>query len=484
VKTGLGWFNQGAMHYSKNSTLPTHPGTCWRPLIGMSTAQVQGTAYSGAVPSAVQNADTPTNALANPDTVCAWERCPPTGHFNPNAHILFFDAGIAPGSFDSFEVLQGLARLDSLSGRKVFDNPAMLPMTGGIVIGTGYSYGDYRVSTIAKSGIFCRSDSCDSANVRTTAQEFAALGERVTMLFQPDSAAALAWQKPYLELFGGSKVHFAPQVWRGTTGGDASGLASRNLPVDIFGENSTTARLRRILPPSATTLPTTCANDDSSIFCLMKSVYAKSDSIYPGRVDHTVFAPNWAWAKSITRANGRTLDSLAWAFWAAGARAVSFYPEIALNPSGAGPWSSAFYNETVIPVYANGGSGTTKQPIGTLPLIGMRARSQSSSIYYRDGGHDIGSEYSWGRVVQPWYIGSNGPFPQNTHNFYTGLHLYYAHLNGLGGAGQGTVPYRTDWWAVRQLIIESQTANRFAGRALWKWDWAENVATQNPGGLH
>jgi hypothetical protein len=482
VATGRGWFNQGAMHYSKNSTLPTFPGTCWRPLIGMGTAPIQATGYGASVPAAMQNADTPNVPSFNPDTVCAWERCPPNGHKFPNAHIVFVDAGITPNTgFDSFAVLAGLARIDSLSGGKVFDNAQRIPQRGGIVFGTGFSLNDYRQSSFSKSGIFCRPDSCDSANVRTTAQDFAALGERGTMLFQPDSAAALAWQKPYLELFGGSKIHFAPQIWRGTSGGLASGIASRQLPVDVFGESG--IRLRRILPVNASTLPASCADADSDLFCLMKTVYAKSDSIYPGRVDHTIFPPRWAWALSITRTNGRTLDSLAWSFWWGGARAVAFFPEIATTPSGAGPWSNLLINEATIPVFTNGGSGSTRQPLGSISLVGMRARAQSSSTFYRDSGHDMASEYSWGRVVQPWYIGGVGPFPQNQHNFMTPIHLFYAHLNGLGGAGQGTVPYRTDWWSIRQLIIETQMVNRFAGRTLWQWDWAENVATANPGGL-
>jgi hypothetical protein len=269
-------------------------------------------------------------------------------------------------------------------------------------------------------------------------------------------------------------------VWRGTTAADPTGIASTQVLVDLFGENLTTARLRRLIPPSQSALPCNCPEADSSIYCMVKSAFTKTDSL-TGRTEHILIAPRWAWARTITRGGSRTLDSLAWVLYMAGARALAINLEFAATPSGAGPWENLIQNAGALTVYDGGVS--TGRPIGYINVIGLRAETNGHAVYLRDGGHDLGAEYAWGRAVQPWYYVSSSPFYVNQHQFFSPVHLWYFHVQSLGGNGQGTVPYRPAWWLIRQHFIETQMINRHGGRKLWLWDWAENVASGNPGGL-
>jgi hypothetical protein len=482
--TGAGWFIKSGNFVDLDETL--NPKNVWRKVLKIGASRVQHALGAGAPVQFREVIEAP--AIASAVDSCRLLVKYATSDYSPTwraqAPCVFVTGPGYEG--DVFPLIAALTIADSASGGKVFDNAAKLPQRASIVIGPWFSTGNHR-NTTYKSGMFCAADSCDTANVHTTIDSLIALGIRGTVGVQVDSIGALSWQKPYLmKLLNTGRWKVSLQEWTGIAVGSASGDARTWLPrriIDPLG----VSRARTLIPPNATSLPLTCAASDSSIYCLVKSAIAALDSVFPGKVDRTLTAPGgkdtYGWARSITRANGRTLDSLMWVLYHAGVRAIEVDPLDYGPLHGAGPFGNPLQTGGYFTVWDSagamtGGGARFRRPIYQMPIIPIRGYEVNGASWGMIPGHAIGEEFQWGRFNHPWYdVEGAGPFWN--HNFQTRTLSYRVATSSLGGAGQGTTPNRPAYWQIRKFALQTQLITRLSipGKQIWLWDWPENVAT-------
>lgn len=439
----------------------------WRALVKVGAASYRGANGGGTPNSWRDKVESPT---ATVDTVALWVEYPATGK-----PVVFLHHASAVAALSVPLIARALAFLDSAAGRRVFDNTAKLPIRIAPVIGPIFASSKYTQAQYQQTGIFCAADSCDSANVRrAVGDSVRSLGKRITLTAQMDSIGRWSWQKAYFGLLG-PLAKYTAMDYAGGEATRASGNASSQRIVDPLG----VARTRRLIPAGATGLPCACTAADSSLYCLLKAQKAKRDSLFPAdRRDNTLIAPLgsavWGWGRSITRSNGRTLDSLAWIFWKLGYTAVATDPLDGLLASGAGPWGNPKKSGFLTVYDAPGSAGA--RAIARLPLVPVRWYEESGAATTFYSSHDYVAEFWRGRFIKPWYL---SPLAFYQHDFMHNLYGIMIPTSSLGGAGQGTTPMWPGWQELRRMSIETDGINAY-GREIVVWDWMENVAKDIP----
>lgn len=400
----------------------------------------------------------------------------------PNAPLIFAHWSATTGMLNTEIVAMCLAMADSASGGKVFDlvnkqGPAKV----GLYVNGGVSTGNYASNV---GGTFCRSDSCDSANVRNTILDLAALKVRVTVGADPDSMKTLSWLVNYWKL--NPYVHFSMESHAGAiTGGTVvSTNASFHRPYDPLGY----LRTRVIYRPGATTFPWTCAENDTDQYCLLKGAYFLMDSLVPGLVDHGIVGYDEDWSNiGVTNLDASKLDTLGGILSAAGVKTLTTSPDRVI--------SNVHLTDATVGTNAHGWDPSERRwDVGESPGGQTRGRSlyvlrsRGYTNISPAGGltfikiHNMSDEFMQGFFLGYWYPQSAGTVnnifykgESSPHLFHVPLEVMSAPMSTMGGAGQGTVSHRRGYYDIKWIANQVSVINKLAGRTLVEFDWLENI---------
>lgn len=473
------WMSQGTQFGVKGSAGPG----IFRPILssGHANGTSGGTTPAGGASESCAYCDMfdGDSATARTDTLVMWARY--RSAVEP-APLIFAQTSATTGMINPEIIAMALAMADSASGGKVFDLvPSRGPAKIGLYVNGGVATGAYNVNN---GGVFCRSDSCDSANVRATVRDLGAINVafngplKFTVGCDPDSMRSLGWLVNYWQLAPG--MHFAMEPRSGAITGGAvrSGTTGYHAPFDPLGY----FRTRVIWKAGQGSVPYACSEADSDQLCLMKGGYALMDSMAPGRTDHGIVGYDEDWSNlAVGRTDPSKIDTLGMILAAAGVRTLVTSPDRVV--------SNAFITDAVTGTNVHGwypSQRAWKLPNGqTLYILRTRGYtniSPAGALTFVVT-HNMADEFMQGFFMGYWFpqgvaSGVNNIFYKgegSPHMFHVPLEVMSMPAVTLGGAGQGTTAHRRGYYEIKWLANQVSAINRLAGRQLIRFEWLEDM---------
>lgn len=453
----------------------------WRPVVGYGVA---ASARARARPDASKCSDCDsTGRSASPDSVTLWARYLSASAADRGRVLVYVDWGPVTQNNDPSLFAMAIAMLDSATGGQVITKKQKIAYTvRGMyrVRPSNVNFADGQQDS-TPVGVFCRSDSCDTENIAATMDSLNSLGVPIT--FEVEADSLMYNEKDYNRqlIRRVSKHRVAISSYNGVAASQRTGtdVAGRYRTPDIFGHT----RRREVLPPGTTSLPATCSDTDTSIYCLLSFARFRADSVFPGKVSKVLMPAQGDWTPStITRANSMALDTLLWAYSSLGFQgAVSGFmsPQHTVSrstlPRGPFGWTSDGARLTVRNPIVN---GPTLGTFAQLPTRGSEYHAQQEWITDNPNVHNILLEEVQGMWTGDWYT-LHDAFHAN-HQFGARTRVVSMSAGTLGGSGQGTHPRRATWWHIKWHQNRLSAMNQLAGRTVAEAVTLDELAADLP----
>jgi hypothetical protein len=367
----------------------------------------------------------------------------------------------ADDQFDGGTMFMGLAVLDSVCGGTIIKKPLQF----SINIRGGFRRNDRAM----RGGI----SPDDSTALKASIDSVASLGVPFTVGVNLDSVATYAaekfwWQRtPF--------AHFAPESWSGIapasdtthlTSGTGGGGANYGSSIDIWGR----FRSRTAVGPMD--------NPDTSLANLIRVSLARTDSLFPGKLDKAGMAAAFDWGPRNIGAIG--YDSLWYAIGKGGLSTVVFETQNFLaNPS-----------QTTNPLGFLPQQTRMRSSLGgeSIRVLGTPQSPDSGSAIV-EGGHTNDSfgnnpQNSWCKNTESFWAGmlgtrmigqSNNAGHQSEadlngvmlRNNFSACSILTIHAGDLGSGLRSDAaqrPTHPGWWAIKSVVNQAKIANALAGR--------------------
>jgi len=369
----------------------------------------------------------------------------------------------------------GLVMLDSLASGNVFANATRTPEFGIMVPGIGS-----RGLATGWPWSTCGIPPDDTTNAYRSVDSLATLG--VPIAFgAPANLDSITTYKRDIQRVMSSSAQFSlfPFSRYGIDTTDAAIGAGRTAttkyqPLDIFGA----WRTRTAIGDDS------FAGKDSSLSSHVRFAFARHDSLYPGRVDHALYAPIDDWSPKNFCCIGQ--DSVFSAFAKAGARAVVTNWRVQsaqIGKTASLQQGALWQTQRVRAPYAFGGS--TVNVLGTAVVDSGAAR-------FDNGNGQVGSHVgfvTFKQIDQFWlsFIG----LPSSPRFGYSGdvwttdslssrqrvLVVPFASFGSGKRADRSTLPTRPGWWYTKAIVNAVKVINDFGypGREYVKIRKVEDV---------
>lgn len=437
---------------------PTRQGGIYRVVVGYAQVPNVGT-YSGGglVPAQMCcNVDSIPNAVANPDSTLLFVRYRSVGDKAPIIHVhpsggMLTDLGL---------VRMALAIADSVTGGKVYQDRTKLPVPRVFALHSGSSANNYVNAAQTDAG---GPDPKVTTHVELQAGDdsLTAHGIKRTVYVDPESLNAATREGDAARILTRSVlVHIGLESRAGVIPNGTYRSGGVGRCIDPFGHQF----VRTFIPPGATGLPASCANDSGSIYCGLIAGFNGLTAKYgASRLDHVVLPLYLDWSPlSVNKAYAPT-DSIAMAAAYGGATGIITSPT-AQNVYVGMAWSTTNgfdATPTTAPAGYDTQSGRLNYTMGTtrgaLPLLSYRFEPAGpESLWYQ--GHDIRQEFMIGQANRSyyWYLslgGASGNLGFYRHQFFMqtpGFIMNASSIGGVGGGVSGQVPAgRPGFWFVK-----------------------------------
>jgi hypothetical protein len=510
-----------AMSINLHPTVPLgeNVGTTFRRVVCLNYSSTVGGGIPGNATITRNDADSTGFTSAGNDSVVLWTRTMiaaadggPAAATAPKP-IIFCDSGAGVAQ-DLGLMAMAMQMADSASGGRVWDKAGARPIKIGFGVTASASRGYYVKDLSAnlatgtwthlEGGAFCQSDSCDTSTVLGGLDSLGTLsGLKTTFYVDPCSLSTYPSVKNWFLRAG--DYHVGMQTKAGAVGTGTTaimGASSATHPADAFGRQRT--RIAALpwggVSPAADTLgDCTAASDTMLTYCNIRwGMNLIRGYFGDGRLDHSVLPAfgDWSPAAYTRLGGGPGRDSVAYAIWRAGVRAIVFRPEfINNNPNVSGVVSSGtltYYpsggvapatdpfgygpDAGNIPIYAD--PATPGRVIGRLKLIAERGQAPAANWNSGYTGHDNKSEWFEGLVQDRWYYTLIRYY---YHNFLTRTPVITISMGQLGGSATATSA-RQGWYVIKHIANEVTAANNLGWvdrngnqRRAFEFDYIENI---------
>lgn len=426
---------------------------------------------------------------------CVWERM--NANKTGAAHSVFAQVlGVGPcyDSLGNVQACEGdelvlmcaLARLDSLTGGRVFTNKSKFPLTAGIAVFGGFSRGARRsYGGVAPSDTAALSATCDSLAALTPPVP-------ITLGADVDSIATYAADKRWWAKL--PRIKYSPMTRCGVADTTRATNAIWQIPVDIFGRY----RNRTIYRPLSAT--------DSSISTQYRAAQWKADSTWGRqRVSRVVFAAQDDWTpknistvtngpdsvllvlRDVCGARGILIDAQRQSAdvtrWSNRWTVIGWWPwqrEHHVSPGGA-PFRMLAHTGWM----TAGGSVQSDTRIDSLPPIASTVGSAGPNTqgipFYEMARFTHGLFMRQYRDVD--YMQRDGASLDQFDNFKPRVDMFddlkrasvfKCHVTDL--AGNPSNPARSGYWVIKSIVNAFDTINSLAGRTLVELRDLEDVA--------
>lgn len=480
------WHSPGLSIYGVPAPSPrtAHAGSIYRPIIGAGASAASPTASLTGNPLC-NNCDS-TSRSADPDSILLWVLYRSTAETAP---LIFVNA--ASGPQDPLVIVMALAIADSASGGKVWETGSKIPLKVAAFIRNASNTGKWNTQSGDEStgggGVFCRADSCDSANVKAAVRDsMRALGMPFTVCVDRDSVAAYPWLERWF--VDNPNVHFASAQLGGATAG-TGGAASITHPYDPMGH----LRTRALMPQPATlgaAFPTTYSATDSSMAGMLYTTNQWGQQRYGGRWDHTLCPAYSDWSPVGLGAAGSSslsVDSTLWVVRNAGFTGIMIGTDFSTGNVGR-IWSAsdgmALTNGTApygywpdsgpFHVLNDPSRRTNAGWLGTINFVRARYEILANPQMGYWPGHDIKDEFLFGVFTGQWVQDKVKAY---RHDFTSRPTAVGFNLQQFGGRGDNGIPAREGYWALKWMWNETRAidALMIPGKHVVQWTWLENL---------
>lgn len=493
-------FGSYVMNFLPNSTPPAgglrkHLGAHWSNYLTRRFERNTECSWCDSLPS----------FSSNPDTLYMWER--PWSHRSDAKPQVFVSAGgpggpadsscnlgvptdcLAPAEGEPFMILAGLARLDSLTGGRVFDG-LKIPVKVAITIDGGFAHNARRHPV----GFLVS----DSTTLKATIDSLAALNIPAALGVNLDSVATYPNEKGWWDNW--TKLRYTPQMWNGVSDTTvANGVPSFLRPVDVWGRYRNRAALGDT---------TTHSGADSSIYKLLRGALYKADSIFgASKVSRFALAPDDDWSPKGLHGSRLSppMDSVFLAARLAGFKGLRINVQnldgdpgyLRTNPKGYVREQGRYLDSRKQPFNLLGHSGfPIAGAVTTMATFQDSAQGSAPDSNYiplintniRRAWMQITTDEDRDWDVFPYDFTFNSPSPSFGQRPYVGVD-FHSHdvlypirrgailrfcVNDFSGNPNGP-PARMGWWVIKSLKNQFDVINSLAGRTIIEFAYPEDI---------